>query len=131
MCTGMSPSAASARAMVWLCPPSAEPTIAMMARLRSMETSPNAARSMTRFSSRDGSSTVTDTETSDVATTSTDVRWRSNTSNRVRRKPCWRSMRELRTLTMVTSPLAAMALTARRGDSAEMSVPRPSGRREL
>ena len=36
---------------------------------------------------------VTDTLTSEVVTTSTDVRWRSNTSNTRRRNPCAISIR--------------------------------------
>src|SRR6185437_10705903 len=131
MWTRMPCSAPSARAMVVLSPPSPAPTTATTARCRSMDTSPNARSSTNSASRRDGSSTVTDTETSDVATTSTDVWWRSNTSNSVRRNPGASNIREELTLITVTFPLPAIALTARRGASAVMRVPRPSGRREL
>ena len=70
-------------------------------------------------------------ETSEVATTSTDVRCRSNTSNTVRRNPGASSIRADRSFTTVVLLFAAIALTARRGASDVMSVPFPSGRREL
>ena len=80
-----------------------------MPRLRSIDTSPSARRSTTSASSRDASSIVTDTLTSDVATTSTDVRCRSNTSNSVRMNPSVSSMRGLRTFTSVTPLFPAIA----------------------
>ena len=72
-------------------------------------------------------STVTDTETSDVATTFTDVRCRSKISNTRRRKPGTSSMRADLTLTSAVGLLPAMAVTARRGASKVIRVPRPWG----
>ncbi len=131
MCTRMSPSASSARAIVRLPPPIPEPTIATMARRRSMATSPNGARSTSSGSRREGSSTVTDTETSEVATTSIDTRCRSNTSKMRRSTPCASSIRGDRTRTTVTSRLPAIAVTSRIGADAVIRVPRPAGFREL
>ena len=54
---------------------------------------------------------MTETLTSDVATTSTDVWCRSNTSNSGRMKPSVSSMRGLRTFTRVTPLLPAIAVT--------------------
>ena len=79
MCTRTSPSASSARAIAW--PPSAiaPPTTATMPRFRSTRHVAERAQ-VARRSPRAAmaSSTVSDTDTSDVATTSTDVRCRSN-----------------------------------------------------
>ena len=74
---------------------------------------------------------MTEIDTSDVAITSTDVRCRSKISKTVRRKPCASSMRADRSFTTVVWLLAAIALTGRRGASEVMSVPVPSGWREL
>ena len=63
-------------------------------------------------SSRRGLSTVTDTLTSDVVTTSTGVLNRSNTSNSRRRKPCAISMRVEVMSTTVTPRLQASAVSA-------------------
>ena len=63
-------------------------------------------------SSRRVSSTVTDTLTSDVVTTSTGVLKRSNTSNSRRRKPCAISMRVDVMSTTVTPRLQASAVSA-------------------
>jgi hypothetical protein len=73
MWTWMSPIAVRAQAIAL--PPSASPvpTTETMPRLRSTVTSPCSRRSTISASSRDASSIVTDTLTSDVATTSTDV----------------------------------------------------------
>ena len=78
-------------------------------------------------SSRRVSSTVTDTLTSDVVTTSTDVLNRSNTSNSRRRKPCAISIRVEVMSTTVTPRLQASAVSGRRrrGRSAVISVPAP------
>ena len=65
-------------------------------------------------SSRRGLSTVTDTLTSDVVTTSTGVLNRSNTSNSRRRKPCAISMRVEVMSTTVTPRLQASAVSAAR-----------------
>ena len=98
---------------------------------RSTATSPNAARSCRIVPRFVASSSVTETETSDVVTTSTEVRWVSNTSNTRRRKPGANSMREERNLTSVVPRLPAIARTGRRGASNAIIVPFPSGLREL
>jgi hypothetical protein len=79
--------------------------------------------------SRRASSIVTDTLTSDVVTTSTAVLWRSNTSNRRRRKPCAISMRVDVMSTTVTPFFDATAVSGRSalGRSAVISVPRAVG----
>ena len=64
-------------------------------------------------SSRRVLSTVTDTLTSDVVTTSTGVLKRSNTSNSRRRNPCAISMRVDVMSTTVTPRLQASAVSAR------------------
>ena len=63
-------------------------------------------------SSRRGLSTVTETLTSEVVTTSTGVLNRSNTSNSRRRKPCAISMRVEVMSTTVTPRLQASAVSA-------------------
>src|SRR6476659_4595070 len=73
MCTFVSPSAMSA---LPIAPPASHipaPTIAMMPRFLSLERSPSERRSTSNSSSREGSSIVTETDTSEVATTSTEV----------------------------------------------------------
>src|SRR6266550_2991725 len=73
MCTFVSPSAMSA---LPIAPPASQipaPTIAIIPRFLSMERSPSERKSTSSASSLDGSSIVTETETSEVATTSTDV----------------------------------------------------------
>src|SRR5258708_8211208 len=131
MYTRKSPIACSAGAMAE--PPSLSPfpTMETMPRFRSIVTSPSVWRSTTSASRRDASSMVTDTLTSDVATTSTDVRCRSNTSKSERMNPSVRSMRGLRTLSSVTPLFPAMALTGRLGPSNVISVPPPCGLPEL
>ena len=69
------------------------PTTATMARPSFTVTSPSGARSRTSASSRLASSTVSETLTSLLASTSTGTSWRSNTSNSCRRKPYAPSMR--------------------------------------
>src|SRR2546428_2390568 len=63
------------------------PTTQTMARPDSTDTVPNGRNSATISGSDSTSSTVSDTLTSEVVTTSTTVRCRSNTSNNPRRKP--------------------------------------------
>jgi hypothetical protein len=106
MCTRWSPSAVSARAIAGLEAPSVVPTSATMPRCRSTATSPRAESPATRSSSGALSSTVSDTDTSEVATTSTGVRCAAKTSNTCRRKPCAMSMRVERTRT-IEMPLLA------------------------
>ena len=90
-------------------------------------------RLLTMSSSRRGLSTVTDTLTSDVVTTSTGVLNRSNTSNSRRRKPCAISMRVDVMSTTVTPRLQASAVSWPRSarPSAVIIVPATSGRREF
>ena len=75
------------------------------------------------------SSTVTDTLTSEVVTTSTDVWWRSNTSNSRRRKPCASSIPVDVTSITVTWRLQAKAVTGAscRPGSAVIRVPARAG----
>src|SRR5258708_4812459 len=131
MYTRKSPMASSARDMAE--PPSLSPfpTMETIPRFPSIVTSPSVCTSTTSPSTPLPSSMVTDTLTSDVATTSTDVRCRSNTSKIERMKPSVTSMRGLRTLSSVTPLFPAMALTGRRGASNVMSVPLPCGLPEL
>ena len=63
------------------------PTTQMMARRGCTCTSPSASSSATTAGRRAASSTVRETLTSEVATTSTGSSWRSNTSNRARKNP--------------------------------------------
>ena len=84
--------------------------------------------------SRRASSIVTDTLTSDVVTTSTDVRCCSNTSKMRRRNPCAISMRVDVMSTTVTPFFDATAVSGRSlgGRSRVISVPPAScGRCEL
>src|SRR5687768_5214958 len=64
MCTFVSPSAMRARPIAPPASPIPAPTMAMIPRLLSIDTSPSDRRSTNNASSRAGSSTVTDTETS-------------------------------------------------------------------
>ena len=78
-------------------------------------------------------SMVSETLTSEVATMSTAVSKRSNTSKMRRRKPCAISMRVEWMFTSVILRLQAIDLTAlpQCTDSATMRVPSTSGRREF
>jgi hypothetical protein len=76
MWIGVASDARSARAMYSPLALRSAPTSAMMPRFRSIETSPSARRSGSNVSSRSLSSIVTDTDTSEVATTSTETLWR-------------------------------------------------------
>src|SRR5438309_7357282 len=109
------------------------PTTHTIARCGSMLTSPSARSSLTMAGSARASSRVSDTLTSDVVTTSTTVRWRSNTSNSARRKPYAPSMRVDAICSTVMPVLCAMALTApgQTAGSAATTVPGSSGASEL
>src|SRR6266480_3603061 len=109
------------------------PTTHTIARCGSTLTSPSARSSLTMAGSARASSSVSETLTSDVVTTSTTVRWRSNTSNRARRKPYAPSMRVDAICSTVIPVLCAMALTApgHTAGSAPTTVPGSSGASEL
>src|SRR5665213_3503158 len=82
-----SPSAVNARPMQSARSPIPDPTIATIARLRSSATSPSMRRSTTSSSRWLASSSVTDTDTSDVDTTSTEAlcqqhSWRAHLDHR-------------------------------------------------
>ena len=77
------------------------------------------------------SSTVTETETSDVATTSTEMPLLSKISKTRRRNPRANSIFAAPTFTSVIPFFPAIALTARRGASKVILVPAPLGLREL
>ena len=109
------------------------PTAQIIAISRSQLASAKLWRLSRIASSRRVSSTVTETLTSEVVTTSTAVLNRSNTSNSRRRKPWAISMRvEVMSIT-VTSRLQARAVSWPSGwrASAVISVPVFSGRREF
>ena len=109
------------------------PTAQTIAMSGSQLTSAKLTRLLTMSWSRRGLSTVTDTLTSDVVTTSTGVLNRSKTSNNRRRKPCAISIRVDVMSTTVTPRLHASAVSwvpsARA--SAVIMVPATSGRREF
>src|SRR2546430_13903568 len=88
------------------------PTTHTIARCGSTLTSPSARSSLTMAGNARASSKVSETLTSHVVTTSTTVRWRSNTSNSARRKPYAPSMRVDAICSTVRPVLCAMALTA-------------------
>src|SRR5262245_39195212 len=104
----------------WLGAPS--PTTATTARPCFTSTSPMPSRSAIASSRCEGSSTVTEIETSEVVTRSTTMWCRPNTSNTRARKPCASSIRVETMVTAVTSFLHAIDLT-RQPDSAA-SAPR-------
>src|SRR5215203_6102870 len=93
ICTFTFPSAASACAIVEVLSPSPAPTSATIPRFRSTDTSPSDVSPPNKASRCVASSMVMETETSDVATTSTDVRCSSKISKMRRRNPCASSMR--------------------------------------
>src|SRR5687767_5477160 len=110
------------------------PTPQMIAIPSSRVTSATSASAFMMSGSRRVSSIVTETLTSDVVTTSTDVRNCSNTSKIRRRNPCAMSMRVDWMSTTVTPRFDATAVSGLpvRGRSRVTSVPRESsGRREL
>ena len=76
-------------------------------------TSANSDSASTMAGSRRRSSTVTETLTSEVVTTSTGVRWRSKTSNKRRRKPWAISIRVEVMSTTVTCFFEASAVSGR------------------
>jgi hypothetical protein len=109
------------------------PTMQTIAMSGSTLISAKLRRLLMMSSSRRVLSTVTETLTSEVVTTSTAVLNRSNTSNSRRRKPCAISMRvEVMSIT-VTPRLQASAVSAPASPrpSAVIIVPFTSGRREL
>ena len=113
-----------------VCRPS--PTTQMIARPRSTRTSPRRSSSSVTADRSALSSTLSETLTSDVVTTSTDTRWRSNTSNNARRNPWAPSIRAEVIWSTVIPALCAMVLTVP-GDasaSAATTVPGSSGARE-
>src|SRR5688572_24508749 len=130
---GTSPTEAStcAASAASSCSPS--PTTQTMAMWSSRSTWANPDSPSTIAGNRRASSIVTDTVTSDVVTTSTEVLKRSNTSNRRRRKPCAINMRVDVMLTTVTPFFDATAVSGRSafGRSAVISVPRAWARCEL
>ena len=79
------------------------------------------------------SSTVSDTLTSDVVTTSTAVRCRSNTSNKARKNPYAPSIRVEVICRIVTPHLCAIAFTppGHTSPRAVTTVPASRGAREL
>jgi hypothetical protein len=81
---------------------------ALTIAIRSQVTS--AGRQVATIRRSRGSSIVTDTDTSDVVTTSTAVRCRANTSNTRCRKPCAISIRVEAMSMRVTPRLQAMAV---------------------
>src|SRR5262252_2312768 len=107
--SGILSSATMARANTRGSSCSRSPTTETIAIFGSVVTSANAFSSHTISASFRVSSTVTDTLTSDVVTTSTAVLNRSNTSNRRLRKPCAPNMRVDVMSTTVTSRLQARA----------------------
>ncbi len=127
------PSAPKTRPATPGLPRSPSPTTQTMAQSSSTWTSPSRASSAAIAGSGVGSSTVSETLTSEVATMSTGVRWRSKTSKIARRKPYAPSMRADVMRSTVTPRLCAIALipsdeTSRR---ASMIVPGASGSWEL
>src|SRR5207253_6849471 len=91
--TLMSPTVANTRAAIPGVVRRPSPTTHTIARSGSSVTVPSLRRSATMPSNDAVSSTVSDTLTSEVVTTSTAVRCRSNTSNKARRNPYAPSMR--------------------------------------
>src|SRR5437867_7561069 len=112
---------------------SPSPTTHTIARSGSTLTSPRDLSSLTIAGSARACSRVSETLTSDVVTTSTSVRCRSNTSNSARRNPYAPSIRLDTTCRTVTPTECAMALTApgRTSGSASARVPGSCGAREL
>ena len=131
--TLMSRMVAKIRAAIPGVPRIPSPTIQMMARPVSTAGSPSAARSRRMAGRVLVSSTESDTLTSEVATRSTTVRCRSNTSNSARKNPYAPSIRVEVTLTIETPVLCAIAFTVwgTTSDSAATRVPSFSGAREL
>src|SRR6266566_5558589 len=86
------------------------PTRQMSAMFVATSTSPRDFKSSTMASSQETLSNVRETETSEVATMSTDVWCRSKTSNRAFRKPYAISMRDDETVTIVIPRLHAIDL---------------------
>src|SRR6185503_7741859 len=105
------------------------PTRQMRAVCELTSTSPSSFKSWTIPVSEYTLSNVSDTETSDVATMSTEVRWRSNTSNNARKNPCAINIRDDETVTTVMPRLHAMDLMRflHGRASSVMRVPVPFG----
>src|SRR5579884_3054314 len=133
MRTLMSPRAVNTRAAMPEVPRIFSPTRQTMALRPSYLTSAILVRSAARFGIASLESTVSETLTSDVETTSTAQRCRSKASKIAFRNPCAPSMRAATTSTMVIRFFAAMALNAFRqlGAWAMMRVPSHFGLREL
>src|SRR6266702_1040239 len=131
--TLMSRTVAKTRAAIPGVVRSPSPTTQTIARCGSTLTSPSERSSLTIAGSDRACSRVSETLTSDVVTTSTSVRCRSNTSNSARRNPYAPSIRLDTTCRTVTPVLCAMALTApgRTSASASTNVPGSCGTREL
>src|ERR1700691_1469617 len=109
------------------------PTRQTIALRPSYFTSANLARSAASAGIDSFESTVSETLTSEVETTSTATRCRSKASKIERRKPCANSMRGAATSMMVMRFLAAMALKKflQGGTRAEIRVPSQPGFREF
>ena len=112
------------------------PTTETIARRSSVQTSPSSPSSRTTGSRRLRSSTVSETLTSPLASTSTTTSCRSKTSNMARRNPYAPSIRGARTLITVIPRFQEMDRIGEspiRSSSAAGSivVPGSSARREL
>src|SRR2546430_6478877 len=131
--TLMSPTVVNTRAATPGVARRPSPTTHTIARSGSSDTVLSPCRSATMASRDPASSTVSDTLTSDVVTTSTAVRCRSNTSNNARRNPYAPSMRAAVIWRIVTPHLCAIAFTppGRTSPPAVTSVPPSRGAREL
>src|SRR5205823_7017370 len=86
------------------------PTRHMSAALDMTCTSPSCRRSSTIAWRDETLSRVNETETSEVATISTEVRWRSKTSNSALRNPCAISIRDEETVKTVIPLFTAIDL---------------------